>query len=206
MKKYKVHIFTLQIIANALKNKTKTTTTKQRPVPILGEHYFSLSKLLPGQDFPLVIKAAFLFRPCPSQLERARVTASPLLCVLLRLRSPEGHQQFLHTLISSPACPQSKDAHSVQLAKRALWVVLASKSERCQPELFHLWSRDSSLSCRLLCLLCTLQGDDGPSNWVIGDIFLACCTPAKTPSVSSSYSPDRLEYSMLLLGEEAQLF
>lgn len=34
---------------------------------------------------------------------------------------------------------------------------------------------------------------------------LACCTQAKTPSASSNYSSDHLEYSMLLLGEEAQL-
>lgn len=86
--KSEVHIFIQQIIANTLKNKKTTTTVAKDPCHSAGKIFSLFQRLFPGQGFPLVFRATFVFCPCPLHCERVR---SPrfLLGVLTWLDIPE---------------------------------------------------------------------------------------------------------------------
>lgn len=126
-----------------------------------------------GRIFPPVFRAVFIFHPCPSYLERAKLTAFLLVCA--DVAENWSSQSAIFACSGFQSSLSFEQGSQGQLAKQALLVVLASKSEPCQTELFHLGSWDSYSS---LHLLDALQGYS-PLNWVNGNIFLACCNPQK---------------------------
>lgn len=160
------------MIVNTLKNKTQQSQTHV----ILQEKYFCCFKDSSlGRDFPWFLEPPSFSVPAQYILRGPGHGIPFWVC---------GHGW-------TPRNQWAVSAHSgllsilsfeqgvwAQLAKGALLVVLAPKSEPCQTESFHLCSQSSSLSCGLLCLLSALQGES-PSHWLVGNIFLACCTPSQ---------------------------
>lgn len=134
--KYEVHSLIWQIIAITLRTKTRRTTNKERLKSLQEKNIFAVPKFFTGKDFPLVFKATFIFCPCPLRLERAKLKV--FLCVYADVAENPRGQSAIFAHSGFPSCLSFEQGVSVQLAKRALLVVLASKSQRCQTELFHL--------------------------------------------------------------------
>lgn len=135
-----------------MKNKKTTTTTAEDPCHSTGKVFLLFQRLFPGQGFPQVFRATFIFCPCPSHCERTRSPGFLSGCADTA-GHPRASEQCLHSLVRCPSCPPSKESQCGLPRALCEWSWLQSQSH---VRLNHSTSDHRASACPAGCCVSSL--------------------------------------------------